>query len=131
VRTRASVAALVVMAMVGGCSTYAGSRTTAKVGGGVMAATLVVIGVGYAIHKPNLFGHSEYPTDGLVLGGSFLVLPIAMTVTASSLLGMLVHDRPARDRVLDAASAPTPAAPPAALPDAQPTPPATPPGATP
>jgi hypothetical protein len=86
-------AAVIAIAMLGGCATYPTSKTTAKVGGYMLlasaafeAAALIVA----AERSRRLQGDNVYP---LVAGG--VLLGVSVIVGGAGLIGMVVHDKPA------------------------------------
>jgi hypothetical protein len=89
---RRRTVALVLVATLGGCVSYPASRSTAKVGGYMVLASL-------AIAVPTLFvlshrhGNDESAPINVLIFDS-LVLEAGAIAGVSGLLGMLIHDKP-------------------------------------
>jgi hypothetical protein len=88
-------AAVIVMAMLGGCTTYQQSRTTAQVGGVAVLVGAVFVGVQIARCPPMAPCTDLSSGDKVFAGISLSGLLIGLTLLAGGGLGMLSFDRPA------------------------------------
>ncbi len=89
------MAAVIAVAMLGGCPTYQSSRTTAKAGGYTLLAGVVVAAATVAVLSQRSGRDQSAAIDVLVL--SAILLEAGVVLGGAGLVGMLVHDKPAPD----------------------------------
>jgi hypothetical protein len=97
-RMRRLAAAVVVMAMLGGCTTYVGSRQTAKVGGimSLIGAACLVVVAGMWDDHGGGSRSKEVIVYGLaipILAGAYVGVPLAI----GGLIGMGLYEKPAAE----------------------------------